>query len=365
MKTMKILADSVAVTWPDGTVSNLPHLWSRDNCACNDCRVEQTTEKKFHLVSVPVDLRPEHAFLQDDELHLRWPDGHNTIYSGADIRKLNVDETYQWQKWDSNFQPQRTDFSSFLNDDQTAASMIKDFLISGASILTNAPTVADTLEQLAPRLGPLREVLFERIHNVEVYPDGYNVAHTSLAIPPHNDFASYSWPPSVQALHMLANEVPAGQSIIVDGWAVLSGLREEQPEMFDSLCTMPVPFREFDEDNETFAVMPLVSCGTEGQISAFRYSNQLMQAINPDRSGVVEFYRAYHELSKRIMDESARVTFRLEGGQVLLLASHRVLHAREAFEATGRRHLQDAYFEHDNVRNHLVVLNRKAGRQHE
>ena len=49
-----------------------------------------------------------------------------------------------------------------------------------------------TLERLSARLGPVREVLFERIHNVKVDPRGYNVAHTSLALPPHNDFASYS-----------------------------------------------------------------------------------------------------------------------------------------------------------------------------
>ena len=46
-----------------------------------------------------------------------------------------------------------------------------------------------------------------------------------------------------------------------------------------------------------------------------------------------------------------------------MVAGHRVLHAREAFETTGRRHLQDAYFEHENVRNQLVVLKRKTGVQ--
>ena len=48
---------------------------------------------------------------------------------------------------------------------------------------------------------------------MEVDVAGYNVAHTSMSLPPHNDFASYSWPPSVQALHMLANETPGGESL--------------------------------------------------------------------------------------------------------------------------------------------------------
>lgn len=55
-----------------------------------------------------------------------------------------------------------------------------------------------------------------------------------------------------------------------------------------------------------------------------------------------------------------KASFRLDGGDILIVAAHRVLHGREAFEAAGSRHLQDAYFELDNVRNHLVVLQRKG-----
>ena len=50
---------------------------------------------------------------------------------------------------------------------------------------------------------------------------------------------------------------------------------------------------------------------------------------------------------------------RLEGGEILLVAGRRVLDGREAFEPTGKRHLQDGYFEVDNVKNHLLVLQRK------
>jgi len=49
----------------------------------------------------------------------------------------------------------------------------------------------------------------------------------------------------------------------------------------------------------------------------------------------------------------------LEGGQILLVAGHRVLHARKEFVANAKRHLQDAYFEHDNIRNHLTVIHRR------
>ena len=355
-------SDAVQVDWTDGTASRLPFLWLRDNCGCDECRVAQTTEKRFMVADVPVDLKPDDVTLLGDSLRIAWPDGHRTRYAGSQIRALETREADTWTPWGSDFRPRRTDFSQFLEDDAVAAAAIGDFLVQGAMVLTSAPTEPDTLESLATRLGPLREVLFARIHDVKVDPAGYNVAHTPMALPPHNDFASYSWPPSVQALHMLANETPGGESVIVDGWRIVEELRAEHPGHFDALCSMPVPFREFDADNETFATAPMIRLDRDGNIVAFRFSNQLMQAIPPNRPGVAAFYRAYHEICRRLTADSAKAVFRLEAGQILVVASHRVLHAREAFEPTGRRHLQDAYFEHDNVRNHLVVLRRKGER---
>ena len=95
-------------------------------------------------------------------------------------------------------------------------------------------------------------------------------------------------------------------------------------------------------------------------LSVVRFSNQLMQMIDPMQEGVRSFYLAYHDLCCRITDTANRCAFRLEGGQVLLVAAHRVLHAREAFIPVGKRHLQDAYFELDNVANRLIQLQRNS-----
>lgn len=354
------LERELEVTWRGGSVDRLPYLWLRDNCGCEQCRVVQTSEKRFLLSSVPADLRPVRVSLDGDDLCLTWPDGHETRYRETDVRGPERHRAPAWTPWDATFSPHRAAFRRFLRDDDTAAAVLESFLEFGAVVLVGAPTAAGTLETLAPRLGPLREVLFARIHDVTVDPSGYNVAHTSIELPPHNDFASYSWQPSVQALHMLVNEAPGGASVIVDGWRVLHELRDEQPGYFDVLCRTPVPFREFDAANETFATEPIVRLDTTGEIAGLRFSNQLMQTMPPGPE-LADFYRAYHELCCRITDAAGKASFRLEGGHILIVAGHRVLHAREAFLATGRRHLQDAYFEHDNLRNHLVVLKRQSG----
>ena len=350
--------ESVEITWKNGETTLLPNLWLRDNCACDVCRNTQTTEKLFQLALVDVNLMPDAVDLIEDELLLLWPDGHRSVYEGSAIRALTIPQTTHLRFWSSEFRPQQFDYRKFTNEDPIAVDAIEDFLVTGAILLTNAPTT-ECLENLAPRLGPLRETVFGRIHNIVVDSAGYNVACTNFELPPHTDLASYSWPPSAQALHMLVNETEHGESIIVDGFAVATQFRSDHPNWFDRLCCTPVPFRIFDDNNETFATQPIIQLDTEGQITGVRYSNQTMQPMNPAQTGLTEFYRAYHEFSTRISGDQSKAIFRLEGGQILLVAGHRVLHARKAFAANAKRHLQDAYFEHDNIRNNLTVIQRR------
>ena len=335
---------------------DLPHLWMRDNCPCNDCRVQETQEKRFMLHSVPSDLKPKSVNVDEKHIHLIWPDGHETSISFDDIKSLEKPRKPEKVLWTNDFIPSYFDWNDFLQKNETAIDAISDFITRGVIVINGAPSVSNSLEELAPRLGPIREVLFERIHNVSVDGHVYNIAHTSLELPPHNDFASYTWPPSVQALHMLVNECEGGRSTIVDGYAVLRDLRSDCPEYFDVLSNFAVPFREFDEENETYANEPMIRLNAEKEITGFRYSNQLMQMIDPNKENVSTFYKAYHELCNRVNNEKYKSKFRLESGHILLVSAHRVLHGREEFKPNGKRHLQDAYYEMDNVENNLVLL---------
>jgi len=348
---------NVQVIWPDGECINVPTLWLRDVCPCEECRIAQTQEKRFHLATLD-SVSIETLTVSDDQLCVTWAGGHESQYRRACLSGDHARATPRWEPWSDDYSPAYVDFASFQTDDVFAETAIEEFLRSGVLILENAPTEEATLELLAKRLGPIREVLFERIHNVKVDPKGYNVAHTNLGLPPHNDFASYSWPPSVQALHMLANEASGGRSTIFDGWGLLEEFRSDEPEAFDVLCRVGVPFREFDESNETYACEPIIRLNAKGELVIFRYSNQLMQVMNPSDPDTAAFYDAYYKLSRRLFDTDKVRRFRLEGGQILIVASHRILHGREAIDDAGYRHLQDAYFEHDNVRNMLTVLAR-------
>ena len=352
---IKIQDDSVILSTDSNKQYDLPFLWLRDNCQCDECRIIETEEKQFLLHTVPVDISPKSVEIKDQSLFILWPDNHQSLISLDKIEESGKSRYPEHKSWSSKFTPTRFDWSEFLTDKNIASEALKTFVSFGVIILNNAPKEPNTLELLSKRFGPIHETLFERIHNVSVTRNIYNVAHTSRGLPPHNDFASYKSQPSVQALHMLENECEGGKLIIVDGWEIIEDLRKDNPEFFNTLKDFNVPFRQFDQNNETYAEAPIIRCSSDGSVESFRFSNQLMQMIDPSKEGLKSFYKAYHEVSTRVHDNKYSSTFRLNGGEVLIVASLRVLHARESFIPNGKRHLQDAYFVYDNALNNYVI----------
>ena len=267
--------------------------------------------------TVPIDISPDKVDMDGDMLLIKWPDGHDSIIPTSKILECGAPRYPDYKFWSKKFTPNRFTWKDFLDDVSTSIEALKDLVSYGVIILKEAPKELNSLEMLSKRLGPIHETLFERIHNVSITGHVYNVAHTSKGLPPHNDFASYKSQPSIQALHMLENECEGGESIIVDGWRLLEDLRYDRPDFFKTLQDFDVPFREFDEENETFAEAPIIKCSNDGSIESFRYSNQLMQMIDPTKHGVKDFYMAYHELTTRIHNPKYRSTFRLNGERSL------------------------------------------------
>ena len=119
-----------------------------------------------------------------------WPDNHQSIISLSTIEETEKTRYLEYKSWPDNFIPRNFDWSDFLNEEETSLKALNNFIKSGVIILKNAPKEPNSLELLSKRLGPIHETLFERIHNVSITGQVYNVAHTSKALPPHNDFAS-------------------------------------------------------------------------------------------------------------------------------------------------------------------------------
>ena len=354
----------VEVTWADATAASMPLVWLRDNCPCHRCRVASTGERRYFIGLVDELPSASSCMLVDGKLSIAWSDSHQSEFAPTDLASLaaTAGRTHKPARlWANGFAPARFDHQVVLDEPGSRLAFYESLICDGAVVVTNAGGHAGECARFIEAIGaPVRATPFDRVHDVYCRADGYNVAHTDEALPPHTDFASYQWPPSGQVLHMLTNEVGGGASVLVDGWQVLTTLRQHHPGVIDVLARVEVAFREHSETAESWCRAPIVRLGPTGEIAGIRFSNQLMQPLDPTRPDVEAFYSAYHTLARALLDPANRVTFRMENGDMLLVHGHRILHAREAYDSrSGPRHLQDTYFEFDDIAAAAALLGRE------
>ena len=99
---IKIKDESVILSLDSGQTFDLPFLWLRDNCQCDECRITETEEKQFLLHKVPVDFTPDNVQIIDERIHISTEpvdlsgfdvlDDNATKVSSEDILLNDVEE---------------------------------------------------------------------------------------------------------------------------------------------------------------------------------------------------------------------------------------------------------------------------------
>jgi gamma-butyrobetaine dioxygenase len=289
----------------------------------------------------------------DGVLTVRWGDGHRSRFDAGAfdvIVRAGARCAPSPVPWTSGHELVRIEHGVVVGDLAARRRLFESFLRDGAVVIVDAPKRPGAVVEFMAELGiPLRELSLGRLFDVVVDPAGYNVAFTAEAIPPHNDNAQVTHPPSGQVLAMVINEAGGGDSVVVDGWAVFERLQRDDPSAVDVLARVAVGFRQYSAEAEGFTRMPVVVCDADGRLTHLRFSNQLRQPLPFDHPDLAAWYGAYRALGRLVDDPVHQLRFRLGGGDWLLVDGRRILHGRTAFAPDGRRHLQDVYFDVDDV----------------
>jgi gamma-butyrobetaine dioxygenase len=353
----------VFVQFTQGSATFLPD-WLRDNCLCHECRIVQTDERRWQPWSQPTAPVAATVDVVDGELRIGWVNGHRSTYGSAEWDKIRVTGwrgAWTARLWRAGYEIERFDHHQTIDDQVTRRHMFEALRRDGAVIVTGSPTEPGTVIDL---LHSLRLTLCDSslglIFDVKLDPAGFNIAFTAEEVPPHNDNAQYTHPPSGQVLAMLVNEVEGGNSVVVDGWSVLDRLNNDHPAAVDVLSRVEVGFRQYSAEADAFTRAPVVVRDRAGRFIHLRFSNQLMQPLGFDDVDLAEWYQAYRLLGAAIADPANQVSFRLEAGDTLFVNGYRVLHARTAYKPGRPRHLQDVFFEMDDVFGHLARMSGEA-----
>jgi gamma-butyrobetaine dioxygenase len=363
VRAAELQEDLVTAVLADGSPLTLHTLALRDLCPCRQCRHPVSGQRLFESARVLSDSRANAVAVSErGALLLDWDDGHRSIFTPGELAEAAAPSpaapqvalwdaergaALPWHAWDA-----------VATDAAALRAWLCDAAVLGFALLSGVPSEPGTVAEVAERFGAVRETNYGRVFDVRVSVDATNLADTSLPLSPHTDNPYRRPAPTLQLLHCLASGVEGGETVLVDGFAVVDRLRATSLRDLAVLAGTPIRYAYRDATADLAADVPLVTFGDGGSPVALHVNNRSKGAPTGPPELVAEWYAAYLALLALVEDPAQQLVFRLEPGNVVLFDNERVLHGRAGFTGRGTRHLQGCYADRDGLLSTLAVLER-------
>lgn len=363
---VEVIGDGVQLRWSDGARSRFHPLWLRDNCPSGG--EKRTALRTFSVVDLDPDLEVVDASPNEDgDLEIEFSDGHISVFDFDWLR------THSTEAPDRRRLEQRSVFRAgealptfAMPGPGTAGHLqVLDAVDEwGVAVVQEVPLNMAGSEALASLIGRVRETDFGRLFDIVVEPDVWELSQSGLALDPHTDDPYRYTPSGCSFLHCIEGANNGGDSLLVDGFAIAEDLRDEDPDAFDLLSEISVPFVRHrtetvdqGEDVHLLAYAPIISLDRDHQVCGIRFHERSMAPLDIEPSLMGRYYEAFITFTKMVNDPSRAVQLRLQPGQAIVYDNQRVLHGRSAFSLEGgRRHLRLATIDRDQFHSRLRRL---------
>ena len=356
----------LTVDWSDGLQSSFYYVWLRDNCSCPKC-CHANGQRLLEAASIELEIRPTSAEVVDDSaLEITWADvEHSSTFSASWLRAHSYPKEESPKRlpsgirWDakSMLALPEASYRDVSTSDEALGRWLEMIASYGFAILREVPIVSGAVTKVVALFGYVCETNYGTVFEVESVADPNNVAYTNLPLTAHTDNPYRDPVPSLQLLHCMTSDSIGGDTTLVDGFRVAEALREQQPEAFNQLTTIPVRFRFQDRDTLLENETEIIKLDKHGEVVAIHFNNPTAQPFDFSAELIRPYYASYKAFAQMLEDEAFQIRFKLSPGDLYIVDNRRVLHGRTAFSGTGARHLQGCYADRDGLYSKLRVLN--------
>jgi gamma-butyrobetaine dioxygenase len=352
---------------------DVPSLWLRDACACPECR-DQFSGQRLRGVLALDPLTDVESWRSDgDRIEVTFtPDGHVSHFSKAWL-VANAPGTAQvfddrsergrppWVASDLGGRPPKVSWRDLHAEGDARESALRELMCTGVLLVTDTPTEPGTVLNIARSFGHVRTTNYGDLFDVRVEAQPTNLAYTGRAIAPHTDNPYREPIPGIQLLHCLQASPGGGDNVLIDGFAVASSLRHDDPPAFTTLTSVALTFAYEDAETSLRASGPVISINGADEVRGIRWNDRSIQppAVRADQ--IDEVYRAMRTFAAALQRPEFHLHVRLEPGDCMVFDNTRILHARTAFEGgSGARHLQGCYADLDGLASTVAVSARRG-----
>ncbi|MBT5432034.1 MAG: TauD/TfdA family dioxygenase [Alphaproteobacteria bacterium] len=368
-------SDHLDVAWADGHQSRFDAVWLRHTCRCDACGTYESGIRPLRLTEIPDDIALSEAGLNGDGgVDVVWSsDGHSgrfdadwlrsTCNSPAERRRRRWTPTL-WGREIEGRVPE-ADYAVCKTDDDARLTMLEALRDYGFVLLRNVPDDPEVTAEIAALAGPLRVTNYGSVYDFTYQPDALVYGDLNVKLDPHCDEPYRQAPPSITCFHFVRAASTGGASTMTDGFRLGDEMREQDPEAFKLLSTVPLThYRRLLKTGRDFRMRaPVFSLDEEREVAGIRLNDRGAGPIDADSELVRPMLRALRKLEAMLFDEANQVVVPVGSGEALFFNNQRVLHGRTEFAPDGERYMRTCNVELDEFYSTLRMLAQQQGRE--
>jgi alpha-ketoglutarate-dependent taurine dioxygenase len=255
-------------------------------------------------------------------------------------------------------------YSAYMKDDKAFFQTLLNLRAYGLVVIRGVPEEEIAVENIANRIGPLRNTFYGLTWDVKSVPDAKNVAYTSQFLGLHEDLLYMADPPGFQLLHCLKNSTEGGESLFSDGFHAAGKLPLEDT---DALSKTAMSFYYDNNGEYYYHEHPVLEYDQWNTIQVINYSPPFQAPLNVDQGTSGPSFEAFLQALRRfaavVEDKSSQLEFKLQEGDCVIFNNRRVLHGRNAFNASkgGERWFKGTYVDTDAFMSRWRTFHAKWG----
>nr|XP_045604657.1 gamma-butyrobetaine dioxygenase-like [Procambarus clarkii] len=360
--------ECLKVRFGDGSASQMPYVWLRDNCQCPECYNAVALGRNFLLDDLDIEVHPIEVQDSDGGVKINWSDGHRSEYTGEWLQdraftpaaraRQRTRYAFKREPWGADHQLVEFDYHTLLRDDQTLLAWLLTMEQKGSAMVRNTPDSDVAGPRLIEHIAFVKQSHYGPHSPVINRANSNNVAFTNSKLGLHNDLAQYEHMPGIIFIQCVKQEPGAGgASVVSDGLFAAECLRRRHPEAFQVLATTDAYFWDKGHANFSWEMdrffkiskRPIITVNNDQEVVCVAMNNGV-RASHLDLSAhlVKKFYAAMKLFNDILYDNA--ITFKMEEGEMMTLDNVRCVHGREAYDAQSERHIESSYLDWDEAR---------------
>ena len=347
-------------------------IWLRDNAPDPATKSASNGQRLITLDDIPEDISMTDVVIDHEQVQITFNDrdivvGYDPQWLAGHAYDRHAPEDGIWFNpaltlWDNSAEMPEADYDAIMGQDAAKRDWLDGLYRYGFAKLNNGPTQSGALLEVAESFGYVRETNYGKWFEVRTEVNPVNLAYTGMALQAHTDNPYRDPVPTMQILYCLENAAEGGDSIVVDGFACIQRLNDEDPEAVDLLNKYCARFGYHGAAGVALqSRRPMIETTPDGEVICIRFNNRSSSAFTDiPFDDMAAYYKAYRRLGALIDDPEMQVSFKLEPGQCFIVDNTRVLHARKGYTGAGNRWLQGCYPDKDGLISTLSSMQNKA-----